>query len=334
MTLLSVDTPDGALRTGPCRHPGRVISPCAGEVAAAAGGDHQVDVAPPGADRARTPDRVAEALRGAVHGAPRRARAVRPRRGARLAGVRGADPVHGRRGGAPPLRRAVELRRLDHPPLRADRRHRRGRRAGVQPARRGAEHAHHLRRAAAHRVRAELLPSAATDLRAGVATAAAGHALDPSHLLWLAVAAAYATIASALNTAAGGHPRDAGRLVVGFGLSFFLWLWTPSLLLGRRVERRSLRITSALTATAMTAFGVASVFYMPQSIASASQSFGSIGIAIAIVSWLIGVGFILVASAGLGAVLAERSPWIRPRALGRRHRGALEREPDQAEREL
>jgi membrane protein len=156
----------------------------------------------------------------------------------------------------------------------------------------------------------------------------------PSHLLWLAVAAAYASIASALNTAAGEHLGDVGRLVVAFGLSFFLWLWTPYLLLGRRVERHSLRITSALTATALTAFEIASVFYMPRSIASASESFGSIGIAIAIVSWLIGVGFILVVAAGLGAVLAERSPWIRPRALRRRHRGALEREPDQAEREL
>src|SRR3954447_7919542 len=100
----------------------------------------------------------------------------------------------------------------------------------------------------------------------------------PSHLLWLAVAAAYASIASALNTAAGEHLGDVGRLVVAFGLSFFLWLWTPYLLLGRRVERKALRMTSVLTATGMTAFGIASVFYMPQSIASASQSFGSIGV--------------------------------------------------------
>jgi len=156
----------------------------------------------------------------------------------------------------------------------------------------------------------------------------------PSHLVWLALAAGYASIATALNTAAGEHLGDVGRLVVAFALSFFLWLWTPYLLLGRRVERKALRMTSGLTATGMTAFGVASVYYMPQSIGSASESFGSIGIAIAIVSWLIGVGFILVAAAGLGAVLAERSPWIRPRALRRGHRRALEREPDQAQREL
>jgi len=155
-----------------------------------------------------------------------------------------------------------------------------------------------------------------------------------SHLLWLGLAAAYATVASTLNTAAGKHLGEVGDLLVAFGLSFFLWLWTPYLLLGRRVERRKLRFTSALTATGTTAFGVASVFYMPQSIASASQSFGSIGVAIAIVSWLIGVGFILVAAAGLGAVLAEGSPWIRAGAFRRGHGRALEGQPDQAERQL
>src|SRR3954453_19866185 len=156
----------------------------------------------------------------------------------------------------------------------------------------------------------------------------------PSPLLWLAIAAAYASIASALNTAAGEHLGDVGRLVVAFGLSFFLWLWTPYLLLGRRVERKALRLTSVLTPTGMTGFGVASVFYMPQSIASSAESFGSIGVAIAIVSWLIGVGFIIVAAAGLGAVIAEGSPWIRAGAFRRGDGRALEGEPDQAEREL
>src|SRR3954453_16600330 len=39
----------------------------------------------------------------------------------------------------------------------------------------------------------------------------------PSHLLWLALAAAYATIASTLNTAAGKHLGEVGGLVVAFG---------------------------------------------------------------------------------------------------------------------
>src|SRR5215218_3388675 len=156
----------------------------------------------------------------------------------------------------------------------------------------------------------------------------------PSHLVWLVVAGGYASLATALTTAAGEWLGEGGRLAMAFTLSFLLWLWTPYLLLGRRVERRALRATSALTASGVTGFGIASVFYMPQSIASASASFGSIGVAIAIVSWLIGLGFVIVAAAGIGAVIGERSARIRPRAPRRRHGRPLEREADESQGKL
>ena len=156
----------------------------------------------------------------------------------------------------------------------------------------------------------------------------------PSHLLWLVLAGAYASLATALSTAAGEWLGEAGRLATAFSLSFLLWVWTPYLLLGRRVERRALRATSVLTASGVTVFGIASVFYMPQSIASASESFGSIGVAIAIVSWLIGLGFVIVAAAGIGAVIGERSARIRPRAPRRRHGRPLEREADESQGKL
>jgi membrane protein len=155
-----------------------------------------------------------------------------------------------------------------------------------------------------------------------------------SHLTWLLFAAVYASITTSLNTAAAQWLGPVGRLVVAFVLSYGLWLWTPYLLLGRRVERRRLRGTGILTATALTAFGVASIFYMPQSIESSAQRFGLIGIAIAIVSWLIGVGFVLVVSAALGAVLADRSARVGASPPGRRRRRALQREAEQAEGQL
>jgi membrane protein len=147
-----------------------------------------------------------------------------------------------------------------------------------------------------------------------------GMRATPAHLWWLALTAVYASVAGTLTTAAGDWLGEGGRLTVAFCLSFLVWLWTPYLLLGRRVERRALRSTAILTATGMVAFGVASLFYMPESIAASAERFGSIGIAIAIVSWLIGVGFVLVVAAAFGAVLS-----------GRR---ALQGQPQQAEREL
>ena len=152
-----------------------------------------------------------------------------------------------------------------------------------------------------------------------------------SHLLWLVVAAAYVSLGTSLNTAAGDWLGPTGRIVVAFALSFLIWLWTPYLLLGRRVERRALRWTAVLTASGMTAFSVASLFYMPQSIAASAERFGMIGIAIAIVSWLIGVGFVLVVSAAIGAVISDSSARIQTRPPRRR---ALQREAHQAEGQL
>ena len=152
-----------------------------------------------------------------------------------------------------------------------------------------------------------------------------------SHLMWLLLAAVYGSIGTTLNTTAGDWLGPAGRLIVGFGLSYLVWMWTPYLLLGRRVERRALRVTGILTATGMTAFGIASLFYMPRSITASAEQFGSIGIAIAIVSWLIGAGFVLVVAAAFGAVLADRSSRIRPSTPRGRRRRPLQRQPEEAQ---
>jgi membrane protein len=64
--------------------------------------------------------------------------------------------------------------------------------------------------------------------------------------------------------------------------------------------------TALITAVGMSALGTASIVYMPRAIADSADRYGMIGIAIALVSWLVGVGFVLVISAAVGAVLGER----------------------------
>jgi hypothetical protein len=44
------------------------------------------------------------------------------------------------------------------------------------------------------------------------------------------------------------------------------------------------------------------------------------------VSWLISAGFVLVIGAAFGAVIADRSAWVR--AAGAGDRGALQSQPD------
>ena len=77
-----------------------------------------------------------------------------------------------------------------------------------------------------------------------------------------------------------------------------LWLWTPYLLLGKRVARARLRVTAVLTAASVTALSLVSIVYMPHVIASSADRFGAIGIAMALVSWLIGGAFVIVGGDG------------------------------------
>lgn len=103
--------------------------------------------------------------------------------------------------------------------------------------------------------------------------------------------------------------------VVGIGSSVVIALFTPYALLGRRVAWHQLMPTAILTAAAITALSIASVVYVPNAISESAGGLGTIGIAIARVSWLVVIGFALTLSAAIGAVLGERLGDVRwPRA--------------------
>ena len=94
-------------------------------------------------------------------------------------------------------------------------------------------------------------------------------------------------------------------LILALSTAFVIWLLTPFVLLSRRIPWRALVPTGVLTGIGMTAFGIGSVVYMPRAIEESADRYGSIGIAIALVSWLVGAGFVLVGCAVVGAVLGE-----------------------------
>ncbi|HEY3190421.1 MAG TPA: YhjD/YihY/BrkB family envelope integrity protein [Solirubrobacteraceae bacterium] len=124
----------------------------------------------------------------------------------------------------------------------------------------------------------------------------------PYGLLWLAVLCAYAGLHLALN----------GRLPHGLALgasiaeSFVLFLVTPYIVLGRRLPWRLLVPQAVFTAAALTALRGWSALYMPRAVSSAAQQFGTIGFAFAMVSWLFTAALALVATAAVGACVAER----------------------------
>lgn len=125
-------------------------------------------------------------------------------------------------------------------------------------------------------------------------------------LIWIGGIVVWSTLFAAVRDWLLGLTGPVASLIVLLTGDAVLWLWSPWILLARRVDWRALVPTSLLTAVAMTAISVGSVVYMPEAIGRSATHYGPIGIAIALVSWLVGVGFALTVCAGVGAVLGER----------------------------
>jgi membrane protein len=124
-------------------------------------------------------------------------------------------------------------------------------------------------------------------------------------LVWVVIAMAYFALVPLLRGVDPGH-----RLLIG-GASFALWLITPGFLLGGRVPWRALVPTALLTAVSMALMSAVSTIYMSRAITESTEQYGPIGTAFAVMSWLVAVGFIIVAAAVVGAVWGERAGYGR-----------------------
>jgi membrane protein len=118
-----------------------------------------------------------------------------------------------------------------------------------------------------------------------------------SGLVWLACFALYISLHPALDRVVG----RTGGVVLSLAGVFLVGLLTPHLLLGRRLHWRRLVLQAALTAAGILALGIWSAIYMPRAIGSSASAYGSIGVAFALLTWLWGLGIVLVASAVYGS---------------------------------
>jgi membrane protein len=120
-------------------------------------------------------------------------------------------------------------------------------------------------------------------------------------LLWLACVVVFASVRNVVDGELQGLPDVA----VSLALSTLLWIGSPFVLLARRVPWRRLLPGALLTAAAMLVFSGAIVVGAPRTFGTAAAEYGLIGVAFAIVGWLVGAAMVIMASAALGAVVAE-----------------------------
>jgi membrane protein len=120
-------------------------------------------------------------------------------------------------------------------------------------------------------------------------------------LLWLAMFIALWSLQPAVVALFDGVLA----FVVSLALSTLLWLWTPWLLLARRIPWHRLLPQAFLNAVGLAGLAIGSAIYLPAAVGSASAQFGLLGVAFSLLSLLFAVAFVLVVTAALGASLAE-----------------------------
>jgi membrane protein len=131
-------------------------------------------------------------------------------------------------------------------------------------------------------------------------------------LLWIGVLGAYMGVVIPVRKAVSHDTGPFLATVAVVATIVLIWLLTPYLMLAGRIPYRSLLPTAIITAAAMLASGAVSEVYMPSAITTSGHRYGLVGVSFSLVSWLIGISLVLLVSAAIGAVTAER--WLPPPA--------------------
>lgn len=95
------------------------------------------------------------------------------------------------------------------------------------------------------------------------------------------------------------------RFVVQVALVAGLWLVTSRLLLFGRISWWRLSVGAALTGVFLVLYNRGSGLVMPAYVEANAEQFGTLGVILAISTWMIGFGAILVGSALVGRVVSE-----------------------------
>lgn len=125
-------------------------------------------------------------------------------------------------------------------------------------------------------------------------------------LVWIGGLALYLVATLTLDGARESGDLDGLLRLAGAAAAVVFYSWTPFVLLGRRVKRAALAPTIALTFVTSVVFSLLSTLYMPDVATSQAERYGVVGFAFALLTWLFVQSLLIVASAILGAAIAER----------------------------
>jgi membrane protein len=136
----------------------------------------------------------------------------------------------------------------------------------------------------------------------------------PRFLVWIVVMCAVVALPGVLAKPLNALPDGFGVLDVVTLAIFvpFVW-WTMHFLLAGKVDWRRLFPSAVATGVFGTLFGVFSTLYFSSTIISDDRIYGPIGAVFDIVTWLVGIGAVIILGAVAGVVWQERrQSWTPP----------------------
>jgi membrane protein len=124
-------------------------------------------------------------------------------------------------------------------------------------------------------------------------------------LTWVLCLAVWVTLLAPAHETLEDAAGVIFAVLVSTGTGFVFWLLTPMILLGER-DWRHLAPGALVSGLLGAMIGVASSIYVPILMDWSAEKYGLIGIAFALQSWLLVMGFVVVVGAVVGSVVVSR----------------------------
>ncbi|MFB6521635.1 YhjD/YihY/BrkB family envelope integrity protein [Streptomyces sp. NPDC056401] len=125
-------------------------------------------------------------------------------------------------------------------------------------------------------------------------------------VVWLLVMVLVLVLQGPIRDGFGAGPLVGTPLF--FLVSTGVWLWTQHLLLANRVSWSALLPGALLAGAATSVLGLTARVYIPGALDRAMGEYGSLGLVLVVLSWLIAVCASVAFAVTIGAVLAEEPP--------------------------
>jgi membrane protein len=123
---------------------------------------------------------------------------------------------------------------------------------------------------------------------------------------WMVALVVYSSLLGPLHDFEHKHNPGVVYAVSAVALGAIFWIWTPYVLLGRRISWRRMLPTGLLTTLGISLYSAGTAVFLPMIFTRNAERYGLIGVAFGLVTWLFAYAGIVIVSAVLGGTWDRR----------------------------